>query len=276
MSQISPLSVLIHLCIIDDNLLLLLPFILHYCWRIQLFLFQLLRGLSYCHKRRVLHRDLKPQNLLINEKGELKLADFGLARAKSVPTKTYSNEVVTLWYRPPDVLLGSTEYTTSIDMWGVGCIFFEMAAGRPLFPGSTVDDELQLIFRTLGLPDENSWSGTCQNLEFQKYQSLKVSPEPMNSRVPRLDSDGLDLLLKFLNVSHVHQQEMVIVNNLCYWKTVRTKNSSLCIWCDPQRILLIFWPSGPQVTRYGVHFYTSWNRPDLQSWFETTFFFIRR
>lgn len=68
-------------------------------------------------------RDLKPQNLLINEKGELKLADFGLARAKSVPTKTYSNEVVTLWYRPPDVLLGSTEYNASIDMWCVHVVF---------------------------------------------------------------------------------------------------------------------------------------------------------
>uniref|UniRef100_A0A673ZD97 Cyclin dependent kinase 17 n=1 Tax=Salmo trutta TaxID=8032 RepID=A0A673ZD97_SALTR len=117
---------------------------------VKIFLFQILRGLSYCHRRKVLHRDLKPQNLLINERGELKLADFGLARAKSVPTKTYSNEVVTLWYRPPDVLLGSSEYSTQIDMWGVGCIFYEMAAGRPLFPGSTVEDELHLIFRLLG------------------------------------------------------------------------------------------------------------------------------
>ena len=75
------------------------------------------------------------------------MADFGLARAKSVPTKTYSNEVVTLWYRPPDVLLGSTEYSTPIDMWGVGCIFYEIASGRPLFPGSTVEDELHLIFK---------------------------------------------------------------------------------------------------------------------------------
>jgi len=97
---------------------------------VRLFLVQLLRGLAYCHKRRILHRDLKPQNLLINSMGELKLADFGLARAQSVPTKTYSNEVVTLWYRPPDVLLGSTDYSTHIDMWGVGCILWEVSGGR--------------------------------------------------------------------------------------------------------------------------------------------------
>uniref|UniRef100_A0A3Q3JFH7 Protein kinase domain-containing protein n=1 Tax=Monopterus albus TaxID=43700 RepID=A0A3Q3JFH7_MONAL len=132
--------------------------------------FTILRGLAYCHRRKVLHRDLKPQNLLINDRGELKLADFGLARAKSVPTKTYSNEVVTLWYRPPDVLLGSSEYSTQIDMWGVGCIFYEMAAGRPLFPGSTVEDELHLIFRLLGTPTEDSWPGISSIDEFKSYK----------------------------------------------------------------------------------------------------------
>uniref|UniRef100_A0A8C9FZ76 Protein kinase domain-containing protein n=1 Tax=Pavo cristatus TaxID=9049 RepID=A0A8C9FZ76_PAVCR len=126
----------------DKSLTLVFEYLVNSCLWSNLFKCSLLR--------KVLHRDLKPQNLLINEKGELKLADFGLARAKSVPTKTYSNEVVTLWYRPPDVLLGSSEYSTQIDMWGVGCIFFEMASGRPLFPGSTVEDELHLIFRLLG------------------------------------------------------------------------------------------------------------------------------
>lgn len=100
---------------------------------VRIFLYQLLRALKYCHDRRVMHRDLKPQNILIGSTGELKLADFGLARSKSVPTKTFTNEVVTLWYRPPDVLLGNVDYGTSIDMWGVGCIFFEMAAGVTLF-----------------------------------------------------------------------------------------------------------------------------------------------
>ncbi|XP_070558994.1 cyclin-dependent kinase 17-like isoform X2 [Ptychodera flava] len=165
---------------------------------VMIFLFQLLRGLAYCHKRRVLHRDLKPQNLLINEKGELKLADFGLARAKSVPTKTYSNEVVTLWYRPPDVLLGSTEYSTHIDMWGVGCIFYETAAGRPLFPGSTVEDELHLIWKVLGTPSEETWPGISLHEEFQSYNFPHYQPEPLINHSPRIDADGIDLLSSLL------------------------------------------------------------------------------
>ncbi|KAK4291343.1 hypothetical protein Pmani_035820 [Petrolisthes manimaculis] len=166
---------------------------------VKIFLFQLLRGLAYCHQRRVLHRDLKPQNLLINDLGELKLADFGLARAKSVPTKTYSNEVVTLWYRPPDVLLGSTEYSTQIDMWGVGCIMYEMISGRPLFPGATVEDELHLIFRTLGTPTEATWSGINSNEEFSQYSFTSYSGEPLLARAPRLAHDSaLGLLTKFL------------------------------------------------------------------------------
>uniref|UniRef100_A0A8C9WJ88 cyclin-dependent kinase n=1 Tax=Scleropages formosus TaxID=113540 RepID=A0A8C9WJ88_SCLFO len=165
---------------------------------VKIFMFQLLRGLSYCHKRKILHRDLKPQNLLINDKGELKLADFGLARAKSVPTKTYSNEVVTLWYRPPDVLLGSTEYSTPIDMWGVGCILFEMATGRPMFPGSTVKEELHLIFRLMGTPTEETWPGITTSEEFRSYLFPQYRAQPLINHVPRLDTEGLDLLSSLL------------------------------------------------------------------------------
>ena len=90
---------------------------------VKSFLFQLLTGVAYCHHHRVLHRDLKPQNLLINREGELKLADFGLARAFGIPVRSYTHEVVTLWYRAPDVLLASTKYSTPIDIWSIGCIF---------------------------------------------------------------------------------------------------------------------------------------------------------
>lgn len=133
-----------------------------------LFLYQLLRGLEYVHARRILHRDLKPQNLLISRRGELKLADFGLARAKSVPSHTYSHEVVTVWYRPPDVLLGSTTYTSSIDLWGVGCIFLEMLSGAPMFPGiNDIHDQLMKIFKVLGSPSETSWPGVTRLSQYQ-------------------------------------------------------------------------------------------------------------
>ncbi|KAI6661216.1 hypothetical protein LOD99_10144 [Oopsacas minuta] len=165
---------------------------------VQLLLFQLLRGLKYCHSKKILHRDLKPQNLLIGRTGDLKLADFGLARAKSVPTKTYSSEVVTLWYRPPEVLLGSVTYDSSIDMWGVGCIFCEMTSGRPLFPGSSVDEELILIWRILGTPNEDVWPGISRNKEFINGKFPEYPPEPLRHLAPRLDPAGLSLLYSFL------------------------------------------------------------------------------
>ncbi|KAJ8683663.1 hypothetical protein QAD02_019455 [Eretmocerus hayati] len=168
---------------------------------VKLFLFQLLRGLAYCHRRRVLHRDVKPQNLLISEIGELKLADFGLARAKSVPSHTYSHEVVTLWYRPPDVLLGSTEYSTSLDMWGVGCIFVEMLTGVPTFPGVRCTyNQLDKIFKILGTPTEETWPGVTQlpgyvpsKLEFYPQRKLGLS-FPRLYDIPEVDNMASALL----------------------------------------------------------------------------------
>ncbi|KAG8920004.1 Cyclin-dependent kinase catalytic subunit, partial [Tulasnella sp. 408] len=114
----------------------------------QKFTFQLIKGLHYCHCHRILHRDLKPQNLLIDSEGNLKLADFGLARAFGIPLRTYTHEVVTLWYRAPEVLLGSRHYSTAIDMWSVGCIMAEMIMkGTPLFPGDSEIDQIFRIFR---------------------------------------------------------------------------------------------------------------------------------
>ncbi|XP_076041689.1 cyclin dependent kinase Eip63E isoform X2 [Oratosquilla oratoria] len=153
----------------------------------KLFLFQLLRGLAYCHRRRILHRDIKPQNLLISEVGELKIADFGLARAKSVPSHTYSHEVVTLWYRPPDVLLGSTDYTTSLDMWGVGCIFIEILTGMPAFPGvRDVQDQLDKIFKVVGTPTEETWLGVTQLPNYKPHRLVLYRPRRLAALFPRI------------------------------------------------------------------------------------------
>ncbi|XP_062519296.1 cyclin-dependent kinase 14-like [Corticium candelabrum] len=153
---------------------------------VKLFLFQLIRGLAFCHARQILHRDLKPQNLLINENGELKLADFGLARAKSVPSRTFSNEVVTLWYRPPDVLLGSTNYSTSLDMWGVGCIFAEIISGIPLFPGlKDASDQVVRIWQVLGTPNEQTWPGVERLPEFKKRKFVWYESHDLGEVVPQ-------------------------------------------------------------------------------------------
>ena len=93
---------------------------------VKSFLWQMLKGIAFCHSHRVLHRDLKPQNLLVNKNGLLKLADFGLARAFGLPLRSYTHEVVTLWYKAPEVLLGAKTYSTSVDIWSIGCIYAEM------------------------------------------------------------------------------------------------------------------------------------------------------
>ncbi|KAK2145243.1 hypothetical protein LSH36_693g02093 [Paralvinella palmiformis] len=167
---------------------------------VKSFMYQLLRGLAFCHGKNVLHRDLKPQNLLINKNGELKLADFGLARAFGIPVRCYSAEVVTLWYRPPDVLFGGKLYNTSIDMWSAGCIFAELAnAGRPLFPGNDVEDQLKRIFKLLGTPTEETWPGMTQLPDYKQYPMYYVNPlSYWQQVVPKLNAKGRELLLSLL------------------------------------------------------------------------------
>ncbi|KAJ2794198.1 cyclin-dependent kinase 5, partial [Coemansia helicoidea] len=179
-------------------------------------LFQLLCGVAYCHRNRVLHRDLKPQNLLINKRGDLKLGDFGLARAFGIPVRSYSHEVVTLWYRAPDVLMGSRQYDTSIDLWSVGCIFAEMATGRPFFAGSSIDDQVLHIFKILGTPVDplaagpvptaaagdadyarRLWPGCTQLPDWRR--SFPAYPgTPLEPLLPKLSSKGIDLLRRLL------------------------------------------------------------------------------
>ncbi|KAJ3336298.1 hypothetical protein HDU91_001830, partial [Kappamyces sp. JEL0680] len=176
---------------------------------IQLLMLQLLRGIAYCHEHRVLHRDLKPQNLLINKKMELKLADFGLARAVGIPVRGYSHEVVTMWYRSPDVLMGSKNYNSSIDIWSIGCIMSEMATGRPLFPGSDIPNQLLKIFSTLGTPTVERWPGLVDiqplkevgpisNYPHYAPVDLMLGTQSVASHQKLSGDGGLDLLLRML------------------------------------------------------------------------------
>ncbi|KNG47252.1 Pkinase-domain-containing protein [Stemphylium lycopersici] len=166
---------------------------------IKSFMYQLLKGIAFCHEARVLHRDLKPQNLLINNRGQLKLADFGLARAFGIPVNTFSNEVVTLWYRAPDVLLGSRTYNTSIDIWSAGCIMAEMYTGRPLFPGTTNEDQVQKIFRLMGTPSERSWPGISQLPEYKNNFPV-YHTQDLRLILPQVDQVGLNLLNSMLQL----------------------------------------------------------------------------
>ncbi|TEB24984.1 CMGC/CDK/CDC2 protein kinase [Coprinellus micaceus] len=161
---------------------------------VKKFTHQLNSGLLYCHSHRILHRDLKPQNLLIDEYDNLKLADFGLARAFGIPMRTYTHEVVTLWYRAPEVLLGSRHYSTAIDMWSVGCIFAEMAMqGQPLFPGDSEIDQIFKIFRILGTPNDDTWPGVSAMPDY-KPTFPQWSRQEIAKIVPTLDDTGLDFL----------------------------------------------------------------------------------
>ncbi|XP_055098156.1 cyclin-dependent kinase 3 isoform X2 [Symphalangus syndactylus] len=164
---------------------------------LQSYLFQLLQGVSFCHSHRVIHRDLKPQNLLINELGAIKLADFGLARAFGVPLRTYTHEVVTLWYRAPEILLGSKFYTTAVDIWSIGCIFAEMVTRKALFPGDSEIDQLFRIFRTLGTPSEDTWPGVTQLPDY-KGSFPKWTRKGLEEIVPNLEPEGRDLLMQLL------------------------------------------------------------------------------
>ncbi|VVC40197.1 Hypothetical protein CINCED_3A017883 [Cinara cedri] len=172
---------------------------------IKNYLYQILNALAYCHMHRIIHRDLKPQNLLVNNNGGIKLADFGLARAFSFPLRNYTHEVITLWYRAPEILLGAKIYTMAVDLWSLGCIFTEMMTLRPLFPGDSEIDQLFRIFRTLGTPTDSTWPGV------HRYPDFK----PL---FPLWDARHIDDFLPELNEKN--QQKVFYVSNSVYYNRI--------------------------------------------------------
>ncbi|XP_023688041.1 cyclin-dependent kinase 4 [Paramormyrops kingsleyae] len=161
--------------------------------RIRDLMHQLLHGLAFLHSNCVLHRDLKPENILVTSRGQVKLADFGLARIYSCHM-ALTPVVVTLWYRAPEVLLQAS-YATPVDIWSTGCIFAEMFRRKPLFCGDSEVDQLRKIFDVIGLPSEEEWP---PDVTLSRCLFSLCGPCPITDCVPEISHQGADLLKEML------------------------------------------------------------------------------
>ena len=167
---------------------------------------QIVSATAYLHSHWILHRDLKTSNLLMNNRGEIKLADFGMARYTGNPPPKLTQLVVTLWYRAPELLLGTAEYGFEIDLWSIGCIFGELLTREPLFQGKNEVDQLSKIFALVGTPTNASWPNfrNLPNAKALHPVLSKIQPSaqgPPASRFPYLSNSGLKLLSGLLSLN---------------------------------------------------------------------------
>ncbi|KAK8337657.1 hypothetical protein V6Z12_A09G199400 [Gossypium hirsutum] len=153
-----------------------------------------LKGLAFCHKKWVLHRDMKPNNLLIGSNGQLKLADFGLARIFGSPDRKFTHQVFARWYRAPELLFGTKQYAAGVDVWAAACIFAELLLRRPFLQGTSDIDQLGKIFAAFGTPTPSQWPDMVYLPDYVEYQY--VPAPPLRSLFPMASDDALDLLSK--------------------------------------------------------------------------------
>ncbi|EKE38200.1 hypothetical protein ENUP19_0047G0129 [Entamoeba nuttalli] len=164
---------------------------------IKTILQQLIKALSYCHSHRTYHRDIKPGNVFMNNDGTIKLGDFGLSRVFRSESKHFTPEVISLWYRAPEILLKMPSYTSAVDMWSVGTIFGELILKRPLFCGQSEQEQIIQIFDLLGVPNERNWPGVNKYCHFTPDPD---APHPIdfNSHFSRIGKEGTSLLRSLL------------------------------------------------------------------------------
>lgn len=160
----------------------------------------LARAVWFCHENFVLHRDIKPNNLLIAADGEVKLADFGLARSFSDPYRVMTSNVITRWYRPPELLFGARHYSGAVDVWSVGLVFAELVIRNPFLPGNTEVEQIALICERIGTPTEDNWPGVTKLPEY----TVPAPATPVwgrdayMGRFGAVGAEGVDLLTRTL------------------------------------------------------------------------------
>lgn len=166
---------------------------------------QLMEGMNYLHRKRIIHRDIKGLNILLDRNGILKIADFGLARTMKVlnagESPDYTNRVITIWYRPPELLLGLTDYGREVDIWGVGCLLMELYTKNALFQGTEEILQLYKIFEVMGTPLTESWPD-IENLPWFEMLKPKINRKSRFERdyKPRMSEDSFDLAQKMLTL----------------------------------------------------------------------------
>jgi len=175
--------------------------------QVKFIMLELFKGVDFCHRNRFLHRDLKPQNILVSSDGKkIKIADFGLGREHGIPIMPLTHEVVTLWYRCPEILLGAKTYGGGVDSWALGCIMAELVKNSPLFPGDCEIDEIFRIFRLLGTPTPDTWPD-CAKLRDFNAQFPRWAPKKLES-VLVTDALTLDLIGRLLELNPVRRISM--------------------------------------------------------------------
>ncbi|CAG9763368.1 unnamed protein product [Ceutorhynchus assimilis] len=181
--------------IIKDNTIILTTA------NIKSYTLQTLRGLEYLHLNWILHRDLKPNNLLVDSKGVLKIGDFGLAKMYGSPNRINTHQVVTRWYRAPELLFGAKQYGTCIDIWAVGCILAELLLRLPLFPGESDLDQLTKIFGVFGNPTEENWPGIKTLSDYIEFKPFPIIP--LKSIFTAAGDDLLEVIESMLTLNPV-------------------------------------------------------------------------
>lgn len=169
----------------------------------QFIMYQILKAMKFIHSAGIIHRDLKPSNILINSEAYIKICDFGLARCTTSTVNkdiTMTDYVATRWYRAPEILLGSTKYTTQADMWSVGCIFGELLCGKPLFPGTSTLSQINKVLEVTGKPTKEDIASVQSDLAATMLETIVATKtKSFKSMFPKCDPLELDLLSRLLS-----------------------------------------------------------------------------